>query len=71
MLSCRIIGRKVERSLLRCIEEFAVQNDLTEIKCLFVPTEKNSVSAEFLNESGWVIERSEVVGGISYRKDLS
>ena len=71
LLSCRIIGRKVERSLLRCIEEFAVQNDLTEIKCLFVPTEKNSVSAEFLNESGWVIERAEVVGGISYRKDLS
>lgn len=71
LLSCRIIGRKVERSLLRCIEEFAVQNDLTEIKCLFVPTEKNSVSAEFLNESGWVIEKAEVVGGISYRKDLS
>lgn len=71
LLSCRIIGRKVERSLLRYIEEFAVQNDLTEIKCLFVPTEKNSVSAEFLNESGWVIERAEVVGGISYRKDLS
>ena len=71
LLSCRIIGRKVERSLLRCIEEFAVQNDLTEIKCLFVPTEKNSVSAEFLNENGWVIERAEVVGGISYRKDLS
>ena len=71
LLSCRIIGRKVERSLLRCIEEFAVQNDLTEIKCLFVPTEKNSVSAEFRNESGWVIERAEVVGGISYRKDLS
>ena len=71
LLSCRIIGRKVERSLLRCIEEFAVQNDLTEIKCLFVPTEKNSVSAEFLNESGWVIERAEVAGGISYRKDLS
>ena len=71
LLSCRIIGRKVERSLLRCIEEFAAQNDLTEIKCLFVPTEKNSVSAEFLNESGWVIERAEVVGGISYRKDLS
>ena len=71
LLSCRIIGRKVERSLLRCIEEFAAQNDLTEIKCLFVPTEKNSVSAEFLNENGWVIERAEVVGGISYRKDLS
>ena len=71
LLSCRIIGRKVERSLLRCIEEFAVQNDLTEIKCLFVPTEKNSVSAEFLNESGWVIEKAEVAGGISYRKDLS
>ena len=71
LLSCRIIGRKVERSLLRCIEEFAAQNDLTEIKCLFVPTEKNSVSAEFLNESGWVIEKAEVAGGISYRKDLS
>lgn len=53
LLSCRIIGRNVEKIMLYFIQEFARKNDFSKIIGEYVPTEKNSVCSDFYIENGF------------------
>ncbi len=56
ILSCRIIGRKVEQTILHFITKQACQLNLEELQARFIPTEKNSVCQAFWkNESSFNI----------------
>jgi FkbH-like protein len=52
LLSCRIIGRTIEFALLRTISEMAKNAGAKSLAFHFIPTERNTVAATFLKESG-------------------
>jgi len=65
VMSCRVMGRGVERLMLGVLAECAVQRGATEIVCEFLPTERNLPMREFLDNSGLSKQ------GDSYRWELN
>jgi len=53
LLSCRIIGRKIENVIMNYIFEQAKKNSVEIIKTQFIPTEKNSAIKDFLPSCGF------------------
>ncbi|MEI8055594.1 MAG: AMP-binding protein, partial [bacterium] len=48
LLSCRVIGKNVERVILNRLIEIAKQNNLTSITIPFIPTERNKPAEYFI-----------------------
>ena len=59
LLSCRIIGRKVEETLLAYIAREAKKAGAKRITAEFIPTKKNSVAKEFYKNSGFNMAKKE------------
>ena len=59
LLSCRIIGRKVEETLLAYIAREAKKAGAKKITADFIPTRKNSVAKGFYKSSGFNIVKKE------------
>ena len=59
LLSCRIIGRKVEETLLAYIAREAKKAGARKIKAEFIPTKKNSVAKDFYKNIGFNLARKE------------
>ena len=59
LLSCRIIGRKVEETLLAYIAREAKKAGAKKITADFIPTNKNSVAKGFYKSSGFNIVKKE------------
>ncbi len=55
LLSCRVIGRKVEETLLAYIAKEARKARAKKLKADFIPTKKNSVAKDFYRNSGFKI----------------
>ena len=53
LLSCRVIGREVERGMLAHIIEKARENKVKRIKAQYIPTKKNKPVESFLPTSGF------------------
>ncbi|MBL9201282.1 MAG: HAD-IIIC family phosphatase, partial [Opitutaceae bacterium] len=53
VLSCRVMGRGVEETLLRVAADWARQADLREIEAVHLPTAKNQPCLDFFRRSGW------------------
>lgn len=53
LLSCRVMGRQIENSIMNYIIEQAKQNGIKTIKAQFIPTEKNSPIQDFLPSCGF------------------
>jgi len=53
LLSCRIIGRKVEETLLAYIAREAKKSGAKKLMAEFIPTKKNSVAKDFYKNSGF------------------
>ena len=53
LLSCRIIGREVEKGIIAYIFDTAKQNDVTKIKAQYIPTQKNKPCESFLSNCGF------------------
>ena len=53
LLSCRIIGRGIEDSMLCDIIEKARKSDIKKIKAKFIPTQKNAPTTDFLPNFGF------------------
>lgn len=71
LLSCRVIGRGIETALLAHIAERAARMGSRWIIGEYIPTKKNSPSADFYKEHGF--EREAVSGegeSVFYRLDL-
>lgn len=54
LMSCRVMGRNVERDFLAYIEEELTRNGIKEIVGEYVPTQKNSVVNSFWKNRGYL-----------------
>ena len=52
-MSCRILGRGIERAFLALLVESAIEHDCTEIEALFKKTGKNRMMRAFYQMSGF------------------
>ncbi|NHK31558.1 MAG: HAD-IIIC family phosphatase [Asgard group archaeon] len=60
LMSCRVIGRKIETAFLYKIINDAVKTKVEEIKAEFIPTKKNPLVKDFYQEHGFeLIEESD------------
>ena len=65
LLSCRVLGRRVESELLAQVCEKAFRHGHTELIGSFTPTERNGVASEFLWNHGFELRETdgdEVIG---------
>jgi predicted enzyme involved in methoxymalonyl-ACP biosynthesis len=53
LLSCRILGRDIEKVTLIKIIEDVLKDSTKAVKAKFIPTKKNSMSADFLDNVGF------------------
>ncbi len=53
LLSCRVIGREVEQTIMSFIVNEAKKEGLEKIIAEFIPTKKNSPASDFLSKSGF------------------
>jgi len=56
LLSCRVMGREVEKAILHYIIDEAKKNNVKRIKAKFIPTIKNKPIENFLPDSGFFLE---------------
>lgn len=54
IMSCRVIGREVERAFLGAVLEILYSHGIREVTGLFKPTAKNLVCSKLYSESGFV-----------------
>ncbi len=59
LLSCRVMGRDVERGMLSNIIEQAKNEGIVKLKSKYIPTEKNMPCKNFLNDCGFHKENDE------------
>ncbi|OPH56173.1 hypothetical protein BC351_28805 [Paenibacillus ferrarius] len=53
LLSCRVLGRKVEQAILVALRKFCLEKGLLSLKADFYPTAKNQPFLEFLKKAPW------------------
>ena len=56
LLSCRVIGREVEQTIMSFIINKAKNEGLKKIIAEFIPTKKNSPASDFLEKCGFIKE---------------
>ena len=56
LLSCRVIGREVDRALMEEVIRHTRGHGLKELRASFIPTKKNQVCKEFLPSCEFVLE---------------
>lgn len=56
LLSCRVMGREVEKGILNYIINEARKNNILKIKAKYVPTNKNKPIENFLPDNGFVAD---------------
>ena len=57
LLSCRVMGRQIEKSILSYIIKIAKQNNIQKIIANFIPTKKNQPIENFLPDCGFKKEK--------------
>jgi FkbH-like protein len=57
LLSCRVMGRQIEKSILGYIIKTAKQNNVDKIIANFIPTKKNQPIETFLPDCGFKKEK--------------
>lgn len=58
LMSCRILGRNVERAFLKYLAEFAAQRGAVFIEGQYIPSEKNAQVADFYSRQGFATVES-------------
>ena len=58
ILSCRVMGRKIEELMLATAIQYAKSINAPEVHIQYLPTEKNKPCLEFLNKSGLILNES-------------
>lgn len=53
LMSCRVIGRRVETAMLAILEKLLLSKNATNLTAEFIPTAKNQPAAQFLPEHGF------------------
>ncbi len=58
LLSCRIMGREVEKAILYYIIEEAKKNNVSKIRAKYLQTDRNAPIKDFLSSCGFIKENS-------------
>lgn len=58
VLSCRVMGKKVEEAMLHVVSEYARSQGIRTLQARYLPTEKNRPCLEFWQRSGFVPDGS-------------
>ncbi len=53
LLSCRVLGKGVERAVLGTLIRWAKEDAVEELRCGYVPSDKNTPARRFLEEAGF------------------
>jgi FkbH-like protein len=53
ILSCRVMGRKIEETMLSVLIGYAKIHDISKVTAMYYPTEKNKPCFEFWKKSGF------------------
>jgi FkbH-like protein len=56
IMSCRVMGRKIEETMLHIAARYAQLLELEQIYARYIPTSKNAPCLEFLEKSGFVYD---------------
>lgn len=59
LLSCRILGKNIEFSLMQSIIDEAKGEGIKKIYGKFIPTKKNKLAKDFLKECGFILDKEE------------
>lgn len=62
LLSCRVLGRGVEQTMLKAVGAFAAQHQLTTVHVPFIPTAKNLPALRFLEAIGSAYQQQTSAG---------
>lgn len=71
LMSCRVMGRMIEDTIMACIENYLFKKGIKYIKGEFIPTAKNSPSGEFYQKMGFDMIATENDGRRTFGKSLS
>jgi|TARA_B100001964_G_C14248984_1_gene608898 FkbH-like protein len=67
VLSCRVMGRKIEEAMLSFICRYSKDHKVKKVKAIYIPTAKNNPCLNFFNHSGFNHKPS----GFEFSWDLS
>jgi len=70
LMSCRVIGRKVERRLLDKAVEISRDRGLAKIVGEYFPTPKNVMAASFYEDNGFRLRQASADGGLIYERAI-
>lgn len=59
LLSCRVLGKGIEEAVLGTLAHWAREAGSQELRCAYVPSEKNVVARHFLEQAGFVCTHHE------------
>lgn len=71
LLSCRILGKGIEKEFVRQILLLLKQTGFSELKAAYIPTAKNSQVKDFYENNGFTIVDEESDGTKKYSVDLT
>lgn len=67
LMSCRVLGRKVEEAMLASILKLAVENDIADITATYKPTSKNNMVRDHYDKLGFELVSEDKEKIRSYR----
>jgi FkbH-like protein len=71
LLSCRVMGRRVETALLALAGEAALRAGATRLQGWFLPTDKNSPSVDVYRDHGFSVVEQRPDGSVLWELDLT
>jgi len=71
LMSCRVIGRDLERVIIDELAERARKRGCSEIRGWYLPSERNALVADLYARSGFELVKSDVTGATLWRRALA
>lgn len=71
LISCRVLGRRVEDVMINAAMQYAMKNDLTSVIGEYIPTSKNGQVKDIYDRLGFMRVEETSEGARTYRWDMS
>jgi len=71
LMSCRVLGRQVERAMLGQLAEAARAAGVKTLRARYIPTAKNGMVADHYDKLGFTLVASDETGGREYALDVA
>ena len=71
LLSCRILGKGIEKAFIKKIMALLKESGVTSVKAAYLPTAKNALVADFYDRCGFPCVAENADGSKNYLLDLT